>query len=200
MPLVAHALTQVSAVETVVGAGTFTAERIEQQINAVTDRFERYCTRRFQKSTHTEVIPGNGRWLLPLRNYPILSVDSVQIDGSAITDYDLTDKAINGLLYRLTTWPASLARHPDLTGDPDVNSAKPNIRVVYEAGYELTGGNRTLPYDLEQACIDLVVCRLLHPVPGVQQERTAGGHSTTWRDDLPPEILAVINSYRGSIR
>jgi hypothetical protein len=198
--LAAHALTTVAAVEDVVGDGVFPPARIEQQIHAVTARFERYCGRRFAVAEHTQRLPGTGRWFLCLRHYPILSVANVEIDGQAITDYQMTDEAVQGLLYRAATWPVRRARHADLTWDPDSNSDAPNIRVTYQAGYILSGEGRTLPHDLEQACIDLVVHRLLHPVQGLQQERTPGGHTTVWHEGLPPEIRSVLASYRGGIR
>lgn len=202
MPLVPYALTSVEAVEAVLGEGTFASERVAQIINASTDRIEHHCSgRRFATGSHTQNLAGNGRWLLRLKHWPILSVESVEVNGQAVTDFELTDEAEQGLLYRSLTWPANLAAYPDLTGDMDPNSARPNITVEYTAGYVLSGEDRTLPYDLEQACIDLVVRRLMQPTPGLTSERTAGGHATTWSDrDLPPEICAALRPYRGSIR
>lgn len=202
MPLAPHALTTVEAVEVVLGEGTFPSERIAQAVNAATDRIEKHCaSRRFARASHTQNLAGNGRWFLRLKHWPILSVERVEVDGQAVTDYEITDEAEQGLLYRSLTWPARLAPYADLTGDPDPNSARPNITVEYTAGYVLAGDERTLPFDLEQACIDLAVRRLMQPTPGLTHERTPGGHATTWSDgDLPPEICAALRPYRGSIR
>lgn len=200
MSLIPHALTTVAAVQEIVGSA-FSQGRIEQQINSATELFERYCGRRFQKRTDiVEWVRGNGRWLLPVRNYPILAVTEIQVDGAAVTDYSLGEDAREGLIYRAGTWPLCVALVNDLAGGPDMNSRSENIRVTYTAGYVLSGAERTLPYDLEQACIDLVIRRLVNPLPGLDQERTAAGHSTTWRrptaSGLPLEVEAVLDRYR----
>lgn len=179
MPLAANALTSQAAVEEVVGAGTYAQARIERLINAISNAFEETCGREFKKATRTESYQGTGDVWLYLRQKPITGVSSVKINGSAVTDYSrdsVSDK--RGRLYRVNRWPVSAPPYPDLTQDPDANTKGFNVEVTYEAGYD------TIPPALEQACIDEVVRKLVRPVSGTAAERTPGGHSLNWREDI----------------
>jgi hypothetical protein len=85
-------------------------------VAAVCEMIEDYCGRHFDSAERTETLDGNGKDELYLAEYPITLVDSVTIDGTAITDY----VALTQSLYREDLFTAG----------------RRNIVVVYTAGYE----------------------------------------------------------------
>jgi len=177
------AFTTTAQVEAVVGSGTYLTALIEQRILSVSAMMETYCGRRFRTATFStsapEQVQGNGRTVLLLNRYPITAVSQVTIDGTAVTDYSQSaDFDAAGLLYRVTRWPASAPTYGDITEDVDGNFLAYNISVAYTGGYVLpndSSGTRSLPYDLEQVCIDEVVHRLQQPMRGLHSERLTTG-------------------------
>ncbi len=219
MALPPIALTTVAAVNEAAPTGATTA-RLEQLIAAVSEHFARlvgvdgFGLRAFPVEA-PDVYQGTGRHHLILRRFPVVAVQEVRLDGAAITDYSLTsDLAEQGILYRASTWPALAPSRAPLVGDPDLTpgSLAYNVSVAWKGGYILpqfggvvdathnpTGAARSLPYDLEEACISEVLLRVVRPVPGLRQERTPGGHATTWSEDVDfvsRETRAVLNQYR----
>jgi len=162
MPLSSHALTTLAEAKTYLKLNvTDYDSTIERLINAASEAIEKYCNRHFEKAIYTEWYKGHGRQLLLLNQFPIVSVTSVTIDGSAYTegeDNDFTIDSEAGMLFRAVGWPGN-RYYGGLTQDP--MARRRNIKVVYEAGYVLPKDvspetPRTLPYDLEQACLLLV--------------------------------------------
>lgn len=199
MPLSAHALTTVAAVKEylrISSTDTTNDNSLERQINAVSEFIERFCDRHFEKTTYTHKFRGNGRQKLLLNQYPILSVTSVKVDGSDATDYEILGE--EGILYRENLWPWSGYR-AGLVGDPI--GSRPNIEVVYTAGYVLPKDDapdspRTLPYDLEDAAIELVAIR--HEMRGSEhlKRETIGPLTSEFVQGLPQHILDVLNEYK----
>lgn len=219
MSLPSFALTTVAAVNEAAPTGASTA-RLEQLIAAVSDHFARvagvdgFGYRAFPADA-PDRYQGDGRHHLILRRFPITSVQAVTVGGAAIDDYALHDDlAEQGILYRSSTWPALAPARGTLVDDPDLTpgSLGYNITVAWKGGFILpqyggvvdaannpTGAARSLPYDLEEACISEVLLRVVRPVPGLRQDRTPGGHSTTWADDggfVSRETRSVLNRYR----
>lgn len=225
MALSQTALTEVAQVQAVVGSAYATA-RIEQLINAVSGAVERYCGRAFAYQALTTDAPeyyqGTGRTHLWVRRYPIVTVTRVRINGTAVTDYDLTaDLREQGALYRLSGWPQVAANFGDLTEDTDLSQQSYPIDLVYAAGYILpqydqvehetynpSTAARNLPYDLEEAVIRAVAESLSRPTSGLISESTPGGWKRTWGSSnrqgarssndsiLTPEVNGLLDPYR----
>lgn len=197
MPLSNHALTTYAAVKEYLKLSTDDEQNsLERMINAVSEMIEKYCDRHFEKATYTEKYRGNNRQLLRLNQYPVLSVASVTIDGDAADDYEILSE--EGMLYRedLWTWTGYSI---GLVGE-DAGS-KRNIEVQYTAGYVLPkdDGNpdsRTLPYDLEDACIQLVAIR--HEMRGSEHMKSEriGPLTSDFVEDIPSHIRRVLDKYR----
>lgn len=173
MPLVADSLT---TVENAFAYAQGVAEAIppehaltmEFHINSVSAAIEEFCRRKFRKQTWTsELHTGvDGQKIFYPHQWPIVSVTSVKIDGTAITeDTDFTDgidsskwikyKTSAGIwvaLYREETWLSEPMR----------------LEITYEAGYVTPhnavppGTPRDLPYDLEEYAIRLALGEYLH--------------------------------------
>lgn len=180
---------------------------LEFLINAASERIEKYCSRHFEKATYTEYHRGHERQRLLLNQYPIVSVTSVELNGSVLasTEYE-TEDADAGILYRETGWPWR-GYSIGLVGEPGISVR--NIKVVYVAGYVLpkdaTEQNpRTLPYELEQACISFVA----HLYGGKEGAGKLTEQQGAVRTDyeklvrgvgtlpLPPEVAALCEGHR----
>ncbi len=205
MALSAHALTTLAAVKDFLKIDNTDSQYdglLERMINAASEAIEGYCQRHFERASYNEWYRGNGRQMLVLSQSPIIQVILVELNNGAITDYEVM--ADYGMLYRLALWPA-YGYPAGLVGDR-VGSSQ-NIRVVYEAGYILPKDEdlqasppvvRTLPYDLEDACIDLVALKF-----NQRQEEAAGkvtraqaDYQTTYQQDIPPRLRQVLDRYR----
>ncbi|WLR50036.1 hypothetical protein LC040_12155 [Bacillus tianshenii] len=109
---------------------------IERAINVASSTIEGYCNRKFKLQQHTEVAQATHTNMLLLKQYPVQDVFS--IDGETNTNVTLMKE--EGMLYRKAEW-------------------KEDTVVEYTAGYVLpndTENVRTLPYDLEDACLQLI--------------------------------------------
>lgn len=201
MALSPHALTTVQAVKDylrIAPEDTSNDSSLERQINAVSEWLERYCNRHFEKSIYTELHIGHGRENLLLEQYPILSVESITVNENAVSASEYEIRSEEGILYRERLWPAKSF----LEGlDWDPIQGKRNIEVVYTAGYVLpkddsTETPRTLPYDLEDACIQLVAIR--HEKRGSEHlsSETIGPLKSDFIDGIPPHIESVLNKYK----
>lgn len=115
----------------------------EQYIETASDYIRSYCDRDFMKQTYTEYHRGGGQ-SITLDHYPVVSITSIAIEGTAISsdDYTLTDAQAG--IVEFDFWLED-------TGSSDVY-------VTYVAGYSVSPGTGEfqLPYDLKYACITKV--------------------------------------------
>lgn len=96
--------------------------QIETAISTIDAQIKRYCGRDFEATDYTHVLDGNGQDELYLPQFPLISVTTVKISDSEITDYVMLTES----LYRSSKW----------------TSGRRNIEITYRAGYE------TVPADL----------------------------------------------------
>lgn len=137
MPLADNALTTVDDINL-----SIETTKIESYINVASDIIEDYCNRKFKKQVHEEKYETGDFKYLTLNNYPIESIELVEIDNDLIEDYILLDN--KGMIFRSNKW---------------AGPEGPYIDVKYTAGYILPS-NQTeeanMPKAIEQACILLV--------------------------------------------
>jgi hypothetical protein len=172
MPLAANALTTVENVQAFAqGVGEAIppehAITVEFMLNSVSAAVEEFCRRKFAKATYTsELHTGvRGQQFFYPHQWPINSVTSVKIDGTAITeDTDFADiDPEQWVKYKLPdgTWVA-------LFRGGTWKSDALGIEITYNAGYVTPpnavppGTPRDLPYDLEEYAIRLVLGEYLH--------------------------------------
>lgn len=224
MALEANALVPYETVRDELGlSGTTDQAKIERYINVASERIAQYCNRVFRWSSGiTENVAGFGAIHLRLSRTPLLTITSVKIDGTllAVGEYAIDDAAA-GLLVRKTgvdgvarAWPWTTHRRPDIAQDPFPGAEEKLIEVVYTGGYVTdvqkgSGGApsvRTLPFDLEQACVDLAV--IAYRRKGEAQDvvsESVQGASITYdrgydrgaedRSGIPAGIRAVLDKY-----
>jgi hypothetical protein len=170
-------------------------------------------------AAYVERLPGlikQVRLLLGLT--PVVAVASVVLpDGSSLgaSDYTLEDTEL-GALYRSVGWPYTGLVHAGLLYDaPAVGTEKKSIVVTYSGGWvtpvQAAGGGsptRTLPYEIEEACIATVTS--LYRGKGRDSavaSEALGDYSVSYRAPnsligvgsagiIPDSVLAQLNPYR----
>ena len=108
---------------------------LAQLITGYSQFVTEYCSRDFVQTTYTDQIyDGSGSSVLVLRQYPILSISAISIDGVAVPS---TSFSHNGRAVLLKTGQV-------------FTSSYGNVSVSYQAGYS------TIPTGLERAVIELI--------------------------------------------
>ncbi|MCW2195040.1 hypothetical protein AB7M45_007813 [Bradyrhizobium elkanii] len=167
------------------GSMTLASEELVQ-----TFRFEDHGIRRF-----SGVGAANPRRHLILARRPVTAVASVVVGDTALQEADFEIDGAAGLLSRL--------RNDRVSSWHGCHK----VVVSFTAGYRLqdAGNDRTLPYDIEKAVIDLVKGArsarkrdpLLKEIEVVDVDRKVfwvGG--TPGSSTLPPEIAATLDQWR----
>ncbi len=162
--LIDEALTTLATVKNVLGiTDTAQDDELTRMINAVSQTMARFCNRRFDHSAAiTEKIAGFGGRLMMISRTPLLNIAEVKINDTVVEDVSIYN-ADEGFIYRKTGWPWSVRSRSNYGYEPLPGDEELNVEVTYEGGYvtpaQAAGSalDRTLPYDLEQLCIDAVV-------------------------------------------
>lgn len=174
---------------------------LERLIGVASDAIETYCDRGFALLAVTEALRPSGAPRLILNRTPVASVESVTDTGVAVSpsEYVLEDAEL-GYLRREAGWQSNDLVVPGSTAvDTLPLSGKRSLLVAYTAGYvtpaqeALPGTPRTLPFDLEQACIETVVS--LWRRRG-SDSRASKEFPTGAAGLLPDSVLPILENYR----
>jgi len=182
----AYALTTLDAVKALLGiTGSSDDAVLTHLINAATDWIERVTgQRRFKQTTHTnELFDGNGSHNLFTRNYPNVSITLLEkrTSPSAFETIASAKYYVDPVIGRILL-------------DERTERGAANYRITYIAGYA------TIPTDLEQLCIKLVVDEFNSRSGGggITQE-SLGEYSVTFADTgllTDPFITKTVNAYK----
>jgi len=209
MTLSNDALTTIAACEEALGivAGSENTY-LTRLIESASARIKSYCGRTFYREDDiVESVSGYGTTKLLVSRTPILDITSITYDGSTVNSADYkTLVAESGIIYNPAGWYWSTSQVQNIARDPFPGAEDPLFEVTYDGGWvtpnqvDLTSFvTRTLPFDIEQACIELVVLKYRGKGrdPNVTAERLLTG-SQTYRDgeDLPESIRSVLDSYK----
>jgi hypothetical protein len=212
MALASNALTTLATVKDELGiSDTSQDDRLGRLINVVSDAIEHYCGRLFQKTSRIEPVAPSGTLRLVLTHAPLTSITSiVDTDDSTVdaTTYSIEDAAA-GIVLGDSAWPAAdLAI--GIAQDPVPGTGK-KLTVTYVGGYVLPndGGTRTLPYDLEDACVRAVVTRYrMRGRDGTVASEAMGDASVSYfgtntaigrgvgGGELPDDVIPTLDRYR----
>lgn len=154
MALADNALTTIDQVKTVMEIDSSDTTRdsiIEYFINSCSAEIENECGRKFGLSTHffSSTIRSDAIYL---DEYPITEIVSITENGATLTTADYTLKPNSGTILR---------------------PFRGLVAVEYKAGYALPKDDspttpRTLPFDLENACISYVMyCMTMKDAAGL---------------------------------
>lgn len=129
-----------------------------------------------------EVHDGNDSDRLLPKNFPVISVSSVSVDGNAIPQAPAPWGS--GFLWD--------GRRILLRGGFTFNRGVQNVQVAYTAGYA------SVPLDLKQAAIEAFALSYRQRTHIGERSNSMGGQTVVSFDmsDFPPRSLAVFNQYR----
>jgi len=165
---------------------------VANTINRASELAATYCGRRFVVETYTEFYDGKGKKEMLLRNYPINSVTSLNVDierdFDSDTDIDVSaDVMIDKKAGILRLW----------NDESTFAKGRGNVKVVYSAGY--TAGTN-VPYDLQDAV--LMIC--MHFYKRIYQDQriglqseTIGDRNLTYRGtEIPVKARKILDYYK----
>lgn len=206
-------LTTVDTVKRTLGITVDTQdELIEEMIAATSDFIVRYTGRDFARQTVKESLPGKGVPELLLSLTPIINIEKTEFKGSDAGPVILVDRE-SGVIQREGGFHSTSIGWPTINRHPS-GYYRYDWEVTYDGGYVLPGwgtshGNRTLPYDIERAVVDIVKSQMLTKnIDGtmrsykigdttIQWDRSALSHASAAVTGLVPgSALAVLNYYR----
>lgn len=174
----ANALATVANVKYVAGIAqtdTTKDDRIQTLINLLSGRIEDWCGRKFISQTFTDqVYDGQRDCDLFLKQYPIVSITAVSVDGVALTAGELADEenflayAEEGYIWRSSGWFAK----------------RRGIEITYVAGYA------TIPTGLQMACVEWAIILLEGRMKDAQVD--GGGMKTA----MPDQIMNGLQPYK----
>jgi hypothetical protein len=166
--------------------GTGLDALISDLITRVSKYIKVYCERDILSKDYTEYHNGHGSNYLLLNQYPITAITSIHddldrnFDASTLIDSDDiifttgTNEALAGIVY--------------LDGF-SFSCGKNNIKVIYTAGYA------SVPADLEQACIRMVIAEMRDGTEG-QMIRLSGNGEEFLPINLRREAMKVLDRYK----
>jgi hypothetical protein len=160
-------------------------------IAAASADIEQYCNRTFAQAAYTETRNGNGGDRIGVRQWPIVSVQSVTVDGLIVP---LAANAVSdGVVF---SDDAIYIRNRGRPGYPSAPwcfaRGVQNVVLQYTAGYQ------TIPADLNQACVEFVGWKRAKRSRIDKKNETLGSQQTQGYDlsEAPASVLAALRSYR----
>ena len=205
-------LTMPATVATELAGGVLQSDpRLPRLIAVASDAIVAHLGRQLHYGASiTEKVKGYGRPRITLDVTPIVSIASITLpDGTVITDY-VRENDRAGLVFRRTCWPSTALSRGGLppANAPAPGTEEPSIIAVYAGGWVTPAQNaatpaltRTLPYDIEEACIQTVVG--LYRGNGRDQDvasESLGAYSVSYRNPsaggvLPEKVLPLLQKY-----
>jgi hypothetical protein len=163
--------------------------KLEKIITRASKRISTFCDRRFITETYTEYQHGRRSNSILLKQFPAVKPTELNIDPEGVfgsetvvdtSDYEIMDDSLvvlkNGLRFQ---------------------TGVRNIKVVYEAGYG-TAALGTIPFDLEDGCIQLV--DFMYGLVGDrrigQLQKSKQGENVTYVQGMPDFVIEAILPYK----
>ena len=218
--LATNALTTLETAKSELGiTGTSEDDTLSRYINAASDFCEKYCKVSFYyDAAVVEKVAGYGSTFLAVSRVPLLSVASIEYRGDEVSsdNYEVHGDGENGFIYASGGWNWTTATSTLLNTSIIPGYERKSYTVTYEGGYitpkqeDEAVGTRTLPWDLEGACLGLVSNQ--YAAQGkdtsVQSEKLmswsvsyggglgTGGGGGRGRSVVSQYVLDILNQYR----
>jgi hypothetical protein len=143
--------------------------------------------RKIEQTNYSELRSGTGKPTLTLRNYPIVAVSSVKINGDEIATTQLSDFSSKGIKFD----------DRQLIGQNVIfKCGNSNILIEYTAGYTV------VPVDIQQACIEMVANRwknMRGDRLGVSSKSLAGESISFSQKDMTSSTREYLSSYKNVV-
>lgn len=159
-------------------------------VDAACDMVRTLTEQSFNRDTSTITLDGTGTDALLLPELPVNSAGTVEVGGTAVTDYVLGS---NGVLIRKYPDPVTIdywseSRPPEVVWP----AGRQNVEVTYDHGY----ANDDLPRDVRIVALS-IASRLI--VQGVAQQETLGDASVRYAvasTDLTQGERAILRKHK----
>jgi hypothetical protein len=160
---------------------------VAKLVTAISTQIQQFLSRTIAVASYSKAFNGRGGQMLMLPDYPLVSVSSVSVNGSAIP-------------VRSGATPGYVFSEKTIYLDPPYRFTKgfQNVAVAYRAGYE------QVPPDIERACLEWLKIANEAPAANVSMER-AGDHEQRFEAQvtkfgrgtipMPPTIFAMLQPY-----
>ena len=171
---------------------------IGRLVSAQSTFIQNWLQRQIASAQYTEVRDGSGmgagRYEMVLANYPITSVASLTVDGLPIpmsSDNGVEQPGYGFDSYRIFVAQVGSVVDAMYSNQYYFNRGRANVTVVYTAGFA------QIPYDIEQACIELVALRYSERTRiGLASKGLAGETTAFQQKALTDSILQSLQQYR----
>lgn len=211
MALSVHALTTVEQAQYQIGDTSVPVTVVERLINAASDAIRRYCRRDFARQTITERVAGYGTSHLMLSLTPVVEVASIQGPGGvSCTGPFVIEDADAGFVAAAagSVWTRTGDARTGPLGMYAGTDVRAEIVVEYTGGYVTPAQvaaaakadpdnpiEQTLPYDLEQACLELIAAwhHERQRDPGVVSEKLG---NAGWSYGIPPWMEKLLSPWK----
>lgn len=200
MSLASYALTTLARTKTFLGiSGTADNDLLTSLINAATDFIERYCDRRFLKTTYTnEIYDGNGANKLLLKQYPVVSGAAFTLEKRDSVDNQSSFSTVDSDKYFVKNNEGIVEFVNDI-----FYKYPQHYRITYQAGYDYDNAATFLEGvgagDLEYACWKLVgkIYKDRKQSSNVEAE-SLGNYSIKFRREAmaDSEIMDILNKFK----
>ena len=206
MAVLASALTTLENAKLICGvSGTAFDAQLTLLINRVSGAVRGYLDRQLTRSSYVETLPGTFRQLLLVREWPIVSIASVVVNGYTITSpqyyrLDPQDKA-SGMVYKEDGWNTVQL----VTGmTADVVAASRDIVITYDAGYYLPadalyveGSATSLPDEIQGVVDEMVMERFvrLKTKSNGLTSYSEGGISYGWQTHRDTVMMGISDEH-----
>lgn len=161
-------------------------------ISASSTLIQSWLNRQIVAQNYIEVLDGQGNNQIVFANYPVSNVTSLLIDDLPIPvsiDGGVLQTGYGFDAERL--WVIGYQFHRNSGYANDFSRGRGNVTVSYTAGYA------TVPFDIEQACIELVAVKYRMRDRIGQKSIGMGGESTSFdTSDIPAYIQTLLMQYR----
>ena len=148
---------------------------LTEMLTRVSALIETACNRTFAESDYVDYLNGNGKSVILLVNYPLVSIESVAVSGVV---HSPNDYFFN---YDFVMFKRNLRFEKGLK----------NVEIHYKAGF------KTIPSDIEQAVIETVALRYAERDRTGQQSKSLAGETVAFFiKDLSPTAQTVVNQYK----
>jgi hypothetical protein len=152
---------------------------------------EQYCKRRLLKKQHFEVIEFFGNLILPLREYPVISINNEQLTIN-------NGEKIGQEFYRVVpdcgsneNFPYSIELSPAV-----LRMGSKAVKAVYFAGY----APNNVPADLASACLELAAWNMSRykgrRVGMTGNIRGAGKEGEHFEMSMPEQVRLLLEPYK----
>lgn len=209
--LAANALTTIERAELELGLVSGAQDDLlARLINVASDSIERSLGRKlYYEADIAESVGGFGTMFLMASRTPIVALDSITYSGDTIgsDNYEISN-ADAGLIYGVAPWRFTSPAVSGITRDPYPGGTRKLYVITYDGGWvtqpqvdddgSLT---RSLPWDIEDACLMLVATRYR----SIGRDRSVASEkllswSASYRDSsVAPEVEAILDGYRGLV-